>query len=89
MKTVVTMSPEGRLTVPEEARQAIQVNGESVFELEVMDHTLILRPTDIPPEDAWAYTPEHLERVKRALSEARGRQMSREDLERLIAGSER
>ena len=89
MKTVVTMGPDGRLTVPEEARQAMQVNGELVFELEVIDHTLVLRPTDILAEDAWAYTPEHLERVKRALSEGGGRQLPREDLERLIADGQR
>ena len=85
MKTVVTMSQEGRLTVPEEARQAIQVTGEAVFELEVLDHALVLRPTGIPPEDAWAYAPEHVERVKRALQQPLDQdlRLTREELERL------
>lgn len=71
MKTVVSMNKQGRITVPVSARKALRVEGEAQFEMEVVDDALILRPAFvIPREDAWAYTPEHLESVRRALEDA-------------------
>lgn len=90
MKTVVTMNPQGRLTVPIAARQALRIEGETLFELEATENELILRPAEaIPREDLWAYTPEHLERVKRARQGPRehDRQLSKEELEELLFGS--
>lgn len=71
MKTFVTMSPTGRLTVPAAAREALRVAGEAQFEVEVTEHEMILRPVVmIPREDAWAYTPEHMASLARALEQA-------------------
>lgn len=67
MKTVVSMNKQGRITVPASARRALRLEGEAQFEMEVTDDALILRPAFvIPREDAWAYTPEHLESMRRA-----------------------
>lgn len=89
MKTVISMNAQGRLTVPAEARKALHVEGETPFELEVTEHEIILRPAlVIPREDAWAYTPEHLEQVERADADARaGRtvRMTERELEQFIA----
>ncbi len=89
MKMVVSMNAQGRLTVPAEARKALHIEGDTPFEIEVTEHEIILRPAlVIPREDAWAYTPEHIARVERALAEGRAGlavQMSRRELEQFIA----
>ena len=79
----VTMDSEGRLTVPLEVRQALDVDGETHFAYQVVDDRLILYP--IPEEDRWLYTPEHIARVKKALQAPPESwlQLSQEDLERL------
>ena len=67
VKTVVSMNKQGRITVPAAARRALHVEDEAQFEMEVTDDALILRPAFvIPREDAWAYTPEHLESMRRS-----------------------
>jgi len=72
MKTLVTMSPDGRVTVPAAARKALRVAGETQVELEVRENEMILRPAlVIPREDAWAYTPENLARIAHARQQVR------------------
>ena len=44
-------------------------------------------PAVVPPEDAWAYTPEHLAAVKRSRGQ-RGYRLGPDDLDRLIAEAE-
>lgn len=44
-------------------------------------------PAAVPPEDAWAYTPEHLAAVKRS-SGQRGYRLGPDDVDRLIAEAE-
>jgi bifunctional DNA-binding transcriptional regulator/antitoxin component of YhaV-PrlF toxin-antitoxin module len=87
-----TMSAQGRLTVPVEARRQLHLEGETQFEVEVIEGKLVLSPA-VPREDAWAYTPEHLALVERAREDGReGRvyRLGRSDLERLIGeGDER
>lgn len=86
MKTHVVMDTRGQLTLPETIREALRVeNGNGLqLEVEVVDYTIVLRPTAIiPEEDLWAYTPEHIERVKRAQQQP-GIRMSEADLLRLI-----
>lgn len=81
MKTTVTMDAGGSLVIPPDVRQAIHVEGETLFEVEAMDDVLILRPAEaIRDEDRWAYTPEHLARVERARREGRGRIMTEREL---------
>jgi bifunctional DNA-binding transcriptional regulator/antitoxin component of YhaV-PrlF toxin-antitoxin module len=63
-KTIVSMDDRGRLTVPIAAREALQIDGATQFELEITETALILRPSIVVPrEDAWAYTPDHMRRV--------------------------
>jgi bifunctional DNA-binding transcriptional regulator/antitoxin component of YhaV-PrlF toxin-antitoxin module len=86
-KLYVSMDRQGRLTVPVAVRQALKVAGPAQFELEVKGDRLILRRFEIPAEDAWAYTPEHIQRVKRAEADIRrGRvfTLTEEDLKRLL-----
>lgn len=89
MKTIVSMNAQGRLTVPAAARQALQLEGPTEFELEVTPDEIILRPAIIIPRaDAWAYTPEHIRELDRALEDGRqGRtqRLTEQELERLAA----
>jgi bifunctional DNA-binding transcriptional regulator/antitoxin component of YhaV-PrlF toxin-antitoxin module len=88
--TLIEMDGEGRLTLPEEARRELRLEGGARLALEVVGDALVLRPAaDVPEEDAWAYAPEHVERVQRALAEGSGRQLSEAELERLIVEEQR
>lgn len=81
------MNTRGQLTLPESVREALQVpDGHGLqLELEVVDHSVVLRPAyAIPEEDLWAYTPEHMAKLRRALAEGPGRRMSEAELLRLI-----
>jgi bifunctional DNA-binding transcriptional regulator/antitoxin component of YhaV-PrlF toxin-antitoxin module len=86
MARTISMSPNGRLTLPADARRALGIDGETDFEVavDVEKDELILRPVlALRREDAWAYTPEHRERLARAHADSReGRvwSMSEEDL---------
>lgn len=88
MKTV-TMSATGRLTLPAEARQALGLDGEAEFEVEVNgeDDAVILRPAALlRREDAWAYTPEHRQLLERAHDDSeagRVRSLSEAELRRV------
>ena len=68
MRTI-TMSLNGRLTLPAEVRQRLGLHGETEFDVEVTDRGgVTLRPVVvIPRDDAWAYTAEHLAGVARGL----------------------
>jgi AbrB family looped-hinge helix DNA binding protein len=72
MRTV-TMSPNGRMTLPAEVRQKLGLTGETEFDVEVTDHgSVTLRPVVVlPRDDAWAYTAEHLTQVAKALADVR------------------
>lgn len=84
---LVTMNGEGRITIPVAARRQLGLDGEAQLQAEVRDGALVLRPAVvIPQEDAWAYTPEHLERVARARQETGGRQLGEADLDQLAPG---
>lgn len=88
MKTVLSMNPEGRLTVPAAVRIKLGVEGETQFEVEVSKNAIILRPVEaLPREDAWASnTAEQrrlLRRAHRDSREGRVMQLDESDLERL------
>ena len=87
-KTIVTMNAQGRITVPASARRALHVDGEALFEVEINENTIVLRPViTVPAEDTWAYTPEHLRQVEEARQEGRGLRLTEDDLLRLMAES--
>jgi bifunctional DNA-binding transcriptional regulator/antitoxin component of YhaV-PrlF toxin-antitoxin module len=68
MKTLVSMSEEGRLTIPAEARRALNMTGRVQFEVEVIKDVIILRPTvAVPREQAWIYSVDHQEQLQQAL----------------------
>ena len=78
MKAVVSMNEQGRLTVPVAAREALHLEGATQFELAVEGDAIILRPAlVIPREDAWAYTDEHLQRVRQAQAQVQGAETRR------------
>jgi len=67
MKTVVTMTDRGRITLPASVRKELHLEGETPFELETAGDRIILRPAlVIPREDAWAYTPKESAAIERA-----------------------
>ena len=66
------MDPAGRMTMPAEARRELHLDGETQFVLEVGEDAIVLRPAiTIPREDAWAYRPDHRERLAKALEDVR------------------
>ena len=84
MRTI-TMSPNGRLTLPAEVRQRLGLDGETEVDVAMTERgSVTLRPVVvIPRDDAWAYSSEHLANVARALAdirEGRVRQLSDDDL---------
>jgi AbrB family looped-hinge helix DNA binding protein len=87
MAKLVTMTPEGRVTIPASARRELGVEGEAVFEVGVDRDTIVLRPAVVMTrEDAWAYTPEHrrlLARAHRDSREGRVRRLTERELTRL------
>lgn len=92
VKTTVVMDARGQITLPDDVRHVLQIENDHgmLLELEVVDGTLVLRPgLSIPEEDLWAYTPEHIEQVKRALATPpeQDLRLSRAELERLILGA--
>ena len=92
MKTLVSMNPEGRLTLPAAARRRLGVEGGVQFEVEATEQAIILRPVGAQPrDDAWAsYTAEQrrlLQRAHRDSREGRVMQLDESDLERLVESS--
>jgi AbrB family looped-hinge helix DNA binding protein len=84
MKTV-TMSANGRLTLPAETRRKLGLTGETELEIVVIDdERVMLRPVVVVPrEDAWAYTAEHralLAKARADVREGRVRRMSEVEL---------
>lgn len=86
----VQMSPNGRLTLPADARRRLGLVGGAEFEVEVDDEgdALVLRPVVVlRREDAWAYTPEHRALLATAHEDSRAgrvRRVSESDLRRLV-----
>jgi AbrB family looped-hinge helix DNA binding protein len=81
MKTIVTMTDRGRITLPANVRKELRIEGETPFELETSGEEITLRPAVvIPREDAWAYTPEHRAAIERALQSPIVPNVSEDDL---------
>lgn len=78
MAITVVSNKEGRVTIPAEARAALHIEGETHWTIEIVDGALVMRPAVVVPrEDAWAYTPEHTDKVERARADARaGREVA-------------
>lgn len=87
MAKLVTMTPEGRVTIPAAARRELGVEGEAQFEVGVEGESIVLRPAVVMTRaDAWAYTPEHrrvLAKAHRDSREGRVRRLTEGQLARL------
>jgi AbrB family looped-hinge helix DNA binding protein len=71
MRATVSISAQGRMTVPREFRRELGIEGEATVIVEIEDGRMVVRPAVvIPREDAWAFTPEHLARLARARADA-------------------
>ncbi len=67
MAITVTVDAQGRITLPANTRSELHIETDDTLEVEARDGGIFLRPaTVIPPEDAWAYTPEHRAQVREA-----------------------
>lgn len=88
----VSMNKTGRITLPASVRKLLLLEGEAEFEVERLEgeDALVFRPViTIRREDAWAYTPEHMERLRKAHEDSRAgrvRQLTEEELDRLLDG---
>jgi bifunctional DNA-binding transcriptional regulator/antitoxin component of YhaV-PrlF toxin-antitoxin module len=86
---IVTMSKDGRITLPMETRRALGLNDEAELEIEVdaAQDAIVLRPAVVlRREDAWAYTSEHRALLRSAHEDSRAgrvQQLTEEDLARL------
>lgn len=88
MVLTVESNEQGRLVIPAEVREALNVKGKTHWQLEIRDGAIVLKPAMvIPREDAWAYRPDHLARLDEAMTQARSGQildLSPQQLERLL-----
>ena len=78
------MNSQGRVTLPASARRKLGLTEGAQLEVAVDENSITLRPAYlVPAEDAWAYTPESMASIRRALADVQaGRvyQLSPEDL---------
>ncbi len=81
------MNKQGRVTLPASARRRLGLAEGAQLEVAVGESSITLRPAKVVvAEDAWAYRPENLAGIRRALDDARvGRvyRLSWEDLEKI------
>ena len=88
--SVVVMDEAGRLTLPEDVRHALGLSGEATFAVAVYEtgRAIVLRLAEAvraaDDEDGWAYTPEHLESLARALRDSREGRVRRLTEEQLM-----
>lgn len=87
MARTVTMTPDGRVTIPAAALRQLGVEGETQFDISVDHDSLVLLPAVVlPREDAWAYTVEHrrlLAQAHRDSREGRVRRLGARQLARV------
>jgi bifunctional DNA-binding transcriptional regulator/antitoxin component of YhaV-PrlF toxin-antitoxin module len=87
--TTVTMDKTGNMRIPDDARKALGLDEGGQVDVEVKhgpDGTAVVIRHHIPDEDAWAYTEENREAVRRARADiAAGRvfSMSEDELRKL------
>ncbi len=88
MAMTVEVDESGRVALPAEALAALNLRGGTRLDVTVVDGGVLLRPElTIPPEDAWAYTPEHIAAIRRSQGQ-RGYRLGPDDLEQIIADAE-
>jgi AbrB family looped-hinge helix DNA binding protein len=81
------VNEQGRVTLPADIRRRLGINNGSQLEVKVVDDAINLRrATVIPEEDRWAYTPEALASLRRALADVKAGRVYEVTDEALLAG---
>jgi len=84
----VTVGKSGRVTLPAFIRDQLELGEGSELSVQVVAERLVLTPVvSVTRDYAWAYKPEHLERLKMALAdvdEGRVRPLDEEELLRVL-----
>lgn len=87
-RRLVAVNAQGRVTLPADVRRKLHLGDGSQLEVAIEDDRITLRPAHvIPAEDAWAYTPENLAGIRRALEDVKaGRvyRLSWKDLNEIV-----
>ena len=86
--STMSLSEDGSLEIPAEQLAALGLRPYSLVDVcvDVANGALTVRSVDPPEDEAWLYTPEHLERLRQADEDfrtGRYRQMSEADLRAL------
>jgi bifunctional DNA-binding transcriptional regulator/antitoxin component of YhaV-PrlF toxin-antitoxin module len=63
---LITMDSEGQLVLPEQVRQALQIDEGTRFALEITENALVLRPVTVVAANAqdWLWETRPLPRVR-------------------------
>jgi len=86
-RTLIAVNDQGRLTLPADIRRRLGIGTGSQLEIKVVDNSISLsRATVIPEEDRWAYTPEALASLQRALADVKAGRVYEATEEDLLAG---
>ena len=86
-RTLVAVNEQGRLTLPAEIRRRLGIRTGSQLEVKVVDNAINLRrATVVPEEDRWAYTPEALASLRRALADVKAGRVYEVTEEDVLAG---
>ena len=60
MRSIVSMNPAGRVTVPAEVRRELGLGEEAFFEVQVQKGAIVLRPVAVVPlDEAKGYSGNH------------------------------
>ena len=87
-RTLVAVNRQGRITLPAAIRRRLGILEGTQLEVRADDAEVTLRPTTtIPAEDRWAYTPEALASLKRALADIKAGRVYRLSPEDLLTGN--
>lgn len=86
----VTVGKSGRVTLPASVRDELELDEGTELNVQVEEGELVLTPVvTVPRFYRWAYSPEHLDRLDRALADAdegRIRPLDEDELTRVLRG---
>lgn len=86
----VTVGKSGRVTLPASVRHELELDEGTELNVQVEAGELVLTPVmTVPRSYHWAYSPEHLDRLDRALADAdegRIRPLDEDELTKVLRG---
>ena len=75
-RSIVAVNKQGRLTLPIDVRRKLGIAEGTQLEVRVENSGIRLQPAYVvPDEDRWAYTPQALMSLKRALADVKAGQV--------------